>query len=196
MPPSTQILNNFQLSTMAPFCVCQLCGSAAEGSSRCSGCKEVWYCSKEHQKLAWGRFHKPVCRYVQQHPEAVFIQVEAGEGNGLSNRMTNHVFENKSQGLTHVSEAFQGRMSRPLKSPFAELLGWHLEFYCSTNENEMRSGMMPFVGKQCFPLNGAGIFLGCDLQSGISRYNNLSGEIFVCGRRASDGNLRIVFGAF
>jgi hypothetical protein len=59
--------------------------------------------------------------------------------------------------------------------------------YCSTRDNAIQSGMFEASGRAIAPMNGAGIYLGCDIQSGISRFNNLSGPIFVTGRRASDG---------
>jgi len=104
--------------------LCQLCGTFAGGMSRCSACNEVWYCSKEHQRSDLRKSHKPVCRFVKEHPEAIFVKVEAGEGNGLTNKMTNYVSGNKQQGLVFVSDEFRGHMSRPLRSQFAELMGW------------------------------------------------------------------------
>jgi hypothetical protein len=90
----------------------------------CSACKEVYYCSKEHQRSDWSDSHKPICRYVRQRSpgSSVYIKVEPGEGNGLTNQMTNYVFENKEEGLTFVSESFGGQMSRPLCSQFAEIM--------------------------------------------------------------------------
>lgn len=40
--------------------VCELCG-AFDNLLLCSGCREAWYCSKEHQKSHW-RLHKNQCR--------------------------------------------------------------------------------------------------------------------------------------
>jgi len=65
-----------------------------------------------------------------------------------------------------------------------------VEVYCSTSQNEELSACisaLEVVGKCNSTLNGAGIYLGCDLQSGITRFNNVCGPIFVCGRRANDG---------
>lgn len=166
--------------------VCQHCGTVAAEMSRCSSCKEVWYCSRDHQRADWIK-HKPVCKFVKEHPSVVFIRVDACVGSGLLNDMKNYVAPNKDEGLAFVSEQFHGHMSRPLRSPFAELLGWNLEVYCNTSQNDVKSGMMEVVGHGNTTLNSAGIYLGCDLQSGLSRFNNLCGPIFVCARRASDG---------
>lgn len=169
---------------------CELCGSVAGGKSRCSACKEAWYCSKEHQQADWGASHKPICRHVKHHPEAIFVKIEAGEGNGLTNQMTNYVFENKDRGLAFVLRELHGHMSRPLRSQLAEILGWKLEVYCSTTLNQLHSsGMMEVLGQGSSTLNGAGIHLGCDIQSGISRFNDLCREIYVFGRRIKDGRL-------
>ena len=40
--------------------VCELCG-AFDNLLLCSGCREAWYCSKDHQKSHW-RLHKNQCR--------------------------------------------------------------------------------------------------------------------------------------
>lgn len=42
---------------------CQYC-SIFGASKRCSSCKEVLYCSKDHQKLAWRR-HKACCKAIE-----------------------------------------------------------------------------------------------------------------------------------
>jgi hypothetical protein len=39
---------------------CGYCGAPGP-KSRCSGCREVWFCGKEHQTMAWS-FHKGYCR--------------------------------------------------------------------------------------------------------------------------------------
>jgi hypothetical protein len=176
-------------STRQPH-YCQLCGSLAGDKMCCSSCKEAWYCSKEHQRADWKKSHKSICRQVKQHPQAIFVKVQAGEGNGLTNEMTNYLFKNKEQGLSFVSEKFSDHMSRPLRSQFSELLGWKLEVYCCTQctrDYQILSSGVAKVFSQGAALNGAGIYLGCELKSGISRFNNLCGEIFVFGRRMQDG---------
>lgn len=167
---------------------CGVCGSLTGKSSRCSACQEAWYCSKEHQRADW-KSHKYICRHVVQHRRVVCIKVEEGEGSGLGNKMTNYVFDNKEQGLGFVSSELGGNMSRPLHSPFAELLGWKLHVHCSTRENEIypSSRDIQVSGKGSATLNSAGIYLGCDLLSGLTHFNNLRGEIFVFGRRIEDG---------
>lgn len=39
---------------------CEFCGISA--SLKCSGCKNVVYCGKEHQKLHWKNGHKSKCK--------------------------------------------------------------------------------------------------------------------------------------
>ena len=41
---------------------CAVCGQPS--SSICGGCKRLFYCSKEHQKLHWMKEHKGCCRAV------------------------------------------------------------------------------------------------------------------------------------
>ena len=53
---------------------CEVCGAGGE-LARCSGCWQVWYCSKSCQKTHW-RSHKRLCRPYSLRP------VE-GKGLGL-----------------------------------------------------------------------------------------------------------------
>jgi hypothetical protein len=41
-------------------CVCAVCQGLAK--LRCSACKNVWYCGKEHQKEDW-KIHKAKCEF-------------------------------------------------------------------------------------------------------------------------------------
>ena len=52
--------------------VCQLadCEAAAAENGRCSQCKLVDYCSKDHQKADWAR-HKPECLAASEAPMPV-----------------------------------------------------------------------------------------------------------------------------
>ncbi len=40
---------------------CNFSGCTASTTKRCSACKEIWYCSQEHQSADWGR-HQRLCR--------------------------------------------------------------------------------------------------------------------------------------
>ena len=44
--------------------LCPGCG-VRPGTRRCSGCRAVWYCSRECQSSAWGA-HKSVCKRAQK----------------------------------------------------------------------------------------------------------------------------------
>ncbi|XP_059478591.1 prolyl hydroxylase EGLN3 isoform X2 [Neocloeon triangulifer] len=44
---------------MNPVAACELCGSR-ENLLRCSRCRQVWYCCKDHQKAHWKK-HKRAC---------------------------------------------------------------------------------------------------------------------------------------
>jgi MYND finger len=134
-----------------------------------SGCHEAYYCSADHQRADWSK-HKARCKYVKENPKSIWIQVEAGEGNGLGNKMTNHWFGTKEDGLAHVLQqpgfAITGS---PLRSAFCEILGWKVEIYhsgCSARP----------------PLNGAEVFLLCDMESGLSIFQDLGGRIVITGR--------------
>jgi len=62
---------------------CIVCGS--EAPKFCSGCKNVCYCSKEHQKLHWNH-HKASCRnykveycdYEEEHHFVASMNIKAG----------------------------------------------------------------------------------------------------------------------
>jgi hypothetical protein len=163
---------------------CNHCGK--EGPvARCGACKEVSYCNQSHQKADWKQ-HKPCCKGIIADPKSIWIEVTEGEGNGLSNTMMNHIFPNKGGFWKYVKDDadFAHRLSiGPLRSPFSELLGWSVEVYCSKVYNEMGRGRVLGQG----PLNGAGIYLTSSVDSGLSVNTNLSGRIFVTGRRQSDG---------
>merc|ERR1712118_467061 len=56
---------------------CEVCGirdgEFVDGkrvfNNLCSGCDEVWYCCKEHQKRDWKEKHKKVCKKIRQEKE-------------------------------------------------------------------------------------------------------------------------------
>jgi hypothetical protein len=84
-----------------------------------------------------------------------------------------------------------GCTSRPLRSSFCEFLGWDVEMFCNTQRNRIQApeeGLVDVVGDgELEHLNGAGIYLGCDVQTGISRYIDVDGRIFVTGRSQQTG---------
>lgn len=55
---SPSFVNNFYY-----FGVCHYCKTTPTELRRCSGCKIVGYCSKEHQKLDW-RNHRELCKVI------------------------------------------------------------------------------------------------------------------------------------
>lgn len=141
--------------------------------------------------------HKGFCRFVSDNPLSVWVEVHHGEGNGLNNPMTQHIFANKKDGLAYVQsqqEFASNETSRPLRSPFCELLGWNVEMFCSTLFNKIHppyDGLVDAMGngELKVPCNGAGIYLGCDVQSGITRHMDVEGRIFVTGRNQSGRSL-------
>ena len=171
----------------APPQICGACGATGANLLRCSSCKEVCYCGAEHQKEDWKK-HKVCCKAVAENPTCIFIEAAKGEGNGLLNRQKSHIFSNYREGMTYISQQFNGNVSPPLKSPFSELLGWRVEFYCNSSHQEISRGgsnsRTRLTGRHVEGLNSAGIYLGCDVQSGLSRYTNLDGKIFLTGRNA------------
>jgi len=173
---------------MAPVNYCSACGTVSTSLSRCGGCKEVWYCSKEHQKNHW-RTHKPACLYAKENPECIVIRVEAGEGSGLTNRRSHYQLKNKEEALGFIQNCQGMTLGRPLRSEFCELLGWYVEIYCNATTNTFfpPGSMVDLDGQRRLGLNSAGIYLGCSLSTGLTKYNNLDGEICVIGRRIKDG---------
>jgi hypothetical protein len=155
---------------------------------RCKGCREVWYCSREHQKLDWLK-HKRICKFAEQNPTRLYILVPKAEGNGLENYsfMDTHVSANADEFLESPANRFGTNCtSPPLTSPFGELLGWDIQMYCNTKLNTIQSDGRVF-GERGDIINGGAIYLGCELESGLSRYTNLTGDVYVTGRRMSDG---------
>ncbi len=79
-------------------------------------------------------------------------------------------------------------MNCGFRSPFSELLGWKVEIYCSAITNQIfppGNGFERLVGNRVKGINGAGVYLGCELHSGITQLNNLDGPIFVTGRNSA-----------
>ncbi|GKZ01547.1 hypothetical protein MPSEU_001105300 [Mayamaea pseudoterrestris] len=153
---------------------------------RCAGCKEVWYCGREHQSQDW-KWHKHIYKYAKEHPTGICIHVDRGEGSGLINKLVQHVIATPDDILIVAADTFgNDLMSPPLPSPFGRLLGWDIQMYCNSRMNEILPNGRIF-GMRNDVINSAAIYLGCELQSGLSRYTNLTGDIFVTGRRMSDG---------
>lgn len=172
---------------------CRHCG-ALNPQFRCASCREVSYCNKDHQVAHWKNGHSAACKFVHINPVSVFVEVKEGEGNGINNTMIQHIFSNKDAGLKYVEtlpEFSNGYTSRPLRSAFCEMLGWDVEMFCNTQRNRIQppeEGLVDVKGDgELEHLNGAGIYLGCDVQTGISRYIDVDGRIFVTGRNQQTG---------
>ena len=125
---------------------------------------------------------------------SVWIQVDEGSGNEQQRqrqqqKFSNHIFATRSQGLSFVRCELEGSLSPPLPSPFAPLLGWNLELYCSSKLNSIDyySPKPRLYGYNLDHLNAAGVQLGSQWSNGLTLYYALSGTIFVTGRRLSDG---------
>jgi hypothetical protein len=103
--------------------------------------------------------------------------------------MTNHAFPDKQEALGYIHSQFNGRVGYPLQSQFAEILGWHLEIYCSSTGNKFqKANQRVTAGILNQPLNGAGvIYLTCAIRDGLSQTPSLNGKIYVIGRREKDG---------
>ena len=49
---------------------CNYCSKEEEKLQRCSACKQVYYCSAQHQRSDWTN-HKSVCKQLQEQPKEV-----------------------------------------------------------------------------------------------------------------------------
>ena len=180
---------------MPTFAFCRVCGVLSP-KFQCAKCRETAFCCKEHQISNWRAGHRDFCRFVSDNPLSIWVEVHHGEGNGLLNPMTQHIFANKADGLAYVQsqpEFSNDQTSRPLRSPFCELLGWDVEMFCSTLFNRIHppyEGLVDAMGNgELKEINGAAIYLGCDVQSGITRHMDVEGRIFVTGRNQSGRSL-------
>lgn len=60
---------------------CDSCSASASADlqlSRCSLCKNAWYCDKEHQNAHW-REHKPFCLARSEREEVIAFARKKGE---------------------------------------------------------------------------------------------------------------------
>lgn len=176
---------------------CHYCGKM-DPKYRCASCHEMCYCTKGHQVAHWKRVHKKSCKYITESPLSIWVEVRHGEGNGIHNPMIQHIFSNKAEGYEYVkaqNEFANDCTSRPLRSPYCELLGWDVEMYCSTLFNRVHlpnGGLVDVIGNgELSHINGAGIYLGCDIQSGITRHVDVEGRIFVTGRNQKGRTLTV-----
>lgn len=104
---------------------------------------------------------------------------------GLTNQMTNHIFSNYADGMEYARKQLVAT-GPAMRSQFCELNGWNVQVYCNKMMNDF---IFPgrVAGRGHGHLNAAGIYLGSALDDGLTRWNNLSGRIFVTGRRQTDG---------
>lgn len=56
-----RFVSNSQKNRMVNVDVCAVCGIPAAGQ-RCSGCQQVSYCGKDHQRQHWKQLHRKECR--------------------------------------------------------------------------------------------------------------------------------------
>lgn len=162
---------------------CKHCGVYANNLKACTACYEVSYCGVAHQKADWSK-HKHRCNHVRECAQSVWIEIPCNEGNGFNAKMKTHILNDKECGLDLCSKKLAGAMSPGLRSSFAELLGWNIEIFCSSRANriELDSNNAWVDGLKYRGMNAAGIFLGCSLSTGRSKYTDMDGTIFVTGR--------------
>ena len=172
---------------------CKNCGIKAQ--FKCHRCKVTYYCGRQCQRDDWKRHKKSDCNKpeskskespVEIDSTTIVIHVEAGQGNGLGNKMRNHSFPNRSVAMGFIYSQFGNRSntSPPLHSETCQLLGsWDMEFYCNTTSNKIENST--FWSTHGETLNAAGIFLGVKYPDGFTAYNNLRGDIFVIGKPSS-----------
>jgi len=121
---------------MNPVAACELCGSR-ETLMRCSRCRQVWYCGKEHQKSHWKK-HKLIC--VQR----TTVTSLTPEGDALSNA---------TSARPTLSERFTISRTQPhrtLERP-GYVLGW-LKCIGMAKFTNASKGKSLFLAARSFPV--------------------------------------------
>lgn len=109
--------------------ICQLCGTL-ENLSLCTGCRNAWYCSHEHQKTDW-KVHKLSCRKAvsknsEQQPgsnASKSIVVGPSANNSLSevkvcdNRFQEESYDKTTKSGRPVSSKSRGDKNKKSQTP-------------------------------------------------------------------------------
>ncbi|KAG6615238.1 Egl nine 1 [Phytophthora cinnamomi] len=196
---------------------CPVCGKS-ESLKRCSSCKSVSYCSREHQRQHW-KVHRAECTYQskQAQPEqpspnasdmVVVVEIKSGEGSGLTNRMVNHVFSSRVQATRYIRQRLgydqTDEMKELTEMPFLkELMGFSTGvLYVDPRQNAFPPFNEDFNQQFGFgfeldelndmlncrgvagELNAMAIYLGSNLDTGLSMSVNASGDAFFIGTTA------------
>ena len=122
----------------------------------------------------------------------VVIEVQAGEGNGLTNKMKNHLFNTKEEALKYIATEFQCNQTKPVKQMdfLTDLLKFkHAELFVSPScaeyqSNDLLSSIRALRGdvNNPIPKNAMAIYLACSLMTGISVILSTRGPAFFIGR--------------
>ncbi|GKZ01548.1 hypothetical protein MPSEU_001105400 [Mayamaea pseudoterrestris] len=135
---------------------------------RCSNCKEV--CNEHFSNWITVRKNKTLNNLFNGNEAMNFCTANYQD----SSEMTAKKLGNDT-------------LARPLTIPFAELLGWSVEMYCSTTCNTFSDDGW-CTGNAGEQINRIGVLLGTDPKTGQSMYPNIRGDIYLYGRRISDGS--------
>ncbi|KAE9035002.1 hypothetical protein PR003_g9927 [Phytophthora rubi] len=196
---------------------CPICGKS-ESLRRCGSCKRVGYCSREHQRQHW-KEHRSECTYQskQQQPGqsppnasdvVVVVEIQSGEGSGLTNKMVNRVFSSHSQAMGYIRQRLgygqTDEMKELTEMPFLkELMGFSSGvLYVDPRQNAFPPFNENFIQQFGFgfgldelndmlncrgvagELNAMAIYIGSKLDTGLSMSVNASGDAFFIGTTA------------